>query len=102
MSLLPAGRSLTETLPDLDELLVDPHAYLDTVVLLGSVGGQEIGMGRVLFAAGAMLASLLWFLSLGFGARFAAPIFAKPIAWRILDGVIAVVMWSIAASLLIR
>lgn len=81
--------------------LLNPHAYLDTVVLLGSVGGQEIGIGRVLFAAGAMLASLLWFLSLGFGARFAAPMFAKPNAWRILDGVIAVVMWSIAASLLL-
>ncbi|QRX84326.1 LysE/ArgO family amino acid transporter [Glaciimonas sp. PAMC28666] len=81
--------------------LLNPHAYLDTVVLLGSVGGQEIGIGRVLFAAGAMLASLLWFLSLGLGARFAAPMFAKPNAWRILDGVIALVMWSIAASLLL-
>jgi len=81
--------------------LLNPHAYLDTVVLLGSVGGQEIGIGRVLFAAGAMLASLLWFLGLGFGARFAAPVFAKPISWRVLDGVIAVVMWAIATSLLL-
>ena len=60
--------------------LLNPHALLDTVVLLGSVGGQEIGMGRVLFAAGAILASSLWFISLGFGARFAAPLFAKPVA----------------------
>ena len=81
--------------------LLNPHAYLDTVVLLGSIGGQEIGVGRILFAAGAMLASSLWFFSLGFGARFAAPLFAKPIAWRVLDGIIALVMWAIAASLLL-
>ncbi|MGS0744293.1 LysE/ArgO family amino acid transporter [Glaciimonas sp. GG7] len=81
--------------------LLNPHAYLDTVVLIGSVGGQEIGAGRILFAAGAMLASFLWFLGLGFGARFAAPVFAQPLAWRVLDGIIALVMWAIAASLLL-
>lgn len=81
--------------------LLNPHAYLDTVVLLGSIGGQEIGIGRVLFAAGAMLASFLWFMCLGFGARYAAPLFSKPNAWRVLDGVIALVMFAIAASLLL-
>ncbi|MBC7489448.1 MAG: amino acid transporter [Glaciimonas sp.] len=82
--------------------LLNPHAYLDTIVLLGSIGGQEIGVGRISFAAGAMLASLLWFLGLGFGARFAKPVFAKPVAWRVLDGVVALTMWAIAASLLLR
>lgn len=79
--------------------LLNPHVYLDTVVLLGSIGGQQPGDGRYYFAAGAMLASTLWFISLGFGARFLAPLFARPLAWRVLDGVIALVMWSIAVSL---
>lgn len=79
--------------------LLNPHVYLDTVVLLGSIGGQQAGMGRWYFAAGAMLASLLWFTSLGFGARYLTPVFARPRAWQILDAVIALVMWSLAISL---
>ncbi len=81
--------------------LLNPHAYLDTVVLLGSIGGQEIGIGRILFAAGAMLASFLWFMGLGFGARYAAPLFKKPLAWRMLDCVTALMMLAIAVSLLV-
>lgn len=79
--------------------LLNPHVYLDTVVLLGSIGGQQAGMGRWYFAAGAMLASLLWFTSLGFGARYLTPVFARARAWQILDAVIALVMWSLAISL---
>lgn len=79
--------------------LLNPHVYLDTVILLGSIGGQQSGAGRWHFGAGAILASALWFAGLGFGARFLAPLFAKPQAWRVLDGVIAIVMWSIALSL---
>lgn len=79
--------------------LLNPHVYLDTVILLGSIGGQHDGAGRYAFAAGASLASALWFISLGYGARFLAPLFAKPLSWRVLDAVIAVMMWSIAASL---
>lgn len=79
--------------------LLNPHVYLDTVVLLGSIGGQQGGEGRWYFAAGAMLASLLWFTSLGFGARYLSPVFARPRAWQVLDGVIALVMWSLAISL---
>jgi L-lysine exporter family protein LysE/ArgO len=79
--------------------LLNPHVYLDTVVLLGSMGGQEPGHGRTLFAAGAMLASAIWFVSLGLGARFAAPLFAKTSAWRVLDGSIALIMWALAVSL---
>ncbi len=79
--------------------LLNPHVYLDTVVLLGSIGGQQAGNGRLYFALGAMLASLLWFSSLGLGARYLTPVFAKPRAWQILDGVIALVMWGLAISL---
>jgi len=79
--------------------LLNPHVYLDTVILLGSVGGQQPAAGRVAFALGAMLASALWFSSLGFGARYLAPLFARPLAWRILDGIIAIVMWIIAVLL---
>lgn len=79
--------------------LLNPHVYLDTVVLLGSIGGQQIGDGRIYFALGAMAASVIWFSSLGFGARFLIPVFARPRAWQILDGVIAVVMWVLAVTL---
>ncbi len=81
--------------------LLNPHVYLDTVVLLGTVGGQQVGDARNAFTAGAMLASTIWFFGLAYGARLLAPLFAKPLAWRILDGVIALVMWLIAASLLL-
>jgi L-lysine exporter family protein LysE/ArgO len=79
--------------------LLNPHVYLDTVVLLGSIGGQQAGNGRWYFAFGAMLASLLWFTSLGLGARYLTPVFAKPRAWQILDGIIALVMFALAISL---
>lgn len=79
--------------------LLNPHVYLDTVVLLGSIGAQQPGDGRFYFALGAMLASVIWFGSLGLGARFLTPVFAKPNAWRILDGMIAIIMWSLAISL---
>jgi len=79
--------------------LLNPHVYLDTVILLGSIGGQQPGSGKFYFAWGAMMASVTWFFSLGMGARYLTPVFARPLAWRILDGCIAVIMWSIALSL---
>lgn len=81
--------------------LLNPHVYLDTVVLLGSIGGQQPGRGPVYFAIGAMLASVIWFSSLGLGARFLLPVFKRPFAWRILDGTIAVMMWGLALSLFV-
>lgn len=81
--------------------LLNPHVYLDTVVLLGAVGGQQAGAARTAFTGGAMTASTLWFFSLGYGARLLAPLFARPMAWCVLDGLIALVMWVIAASLLL-
>ncbi|MFT4235605.1 MAG: LysE/ArgO family amino acid transporter [Microbacterium sp.] len=79
---------------------LNPHVYLDTVVLLGSVA-STFGVARWGFAVGAALGSVLWFSALGFGARLLAPVFAKPIAWRILDGAIALVMFAIALSLVL-
>lgn len=79
---------------------LNPHVYLDTLVLLGSVGSTH-GDDRWAFGAGAAVASVLWFTLLGFGARFLAPVFARPLAWRILDAVIAVVMIALAVSLVL-
>ncbi len=81
--------------------LMNPHAWLDTVVLLGSIGAQQAEGGHSRFAFGAMVASVLWFASLGLGARLLAPLFARPVAWRILDGLIALTMFSIACSLIV-
>jgi len=71
-------------------------------VLLGSLSARHVGMERVAFAAGAASASAVWFFSLGYGARLAAPLFARPSAWRVLDGLIALVMATIAVSLLLQ
>lgn len=79
--------------------LLNPHVYLDTIVLLGSVAAQYPVGTRVFFALGAMSASGIWFFSLAYGARLLAPLFARPVAWRVLDVIIGVVMWWVAASL---
>lgn len=71
---------------------LNPHVYLDTVLLLGSLANQQGQDGRWWFGAGAMAGSLIWFSALGFGAKALRPVFARPRAWRILDGAIAVVM----------
>lgn len=79
---------------------LNPHVYLDTVVLLGSIASTH-GENRWWFGAGAGVASIAWFTALGLGARLLAPVFARPIAWRILDGLIAVVMFVIAVTLVV-
>ena len=78
-----------------------PHVYLDTVVLIGSVAAQHDG-ARVEFGAGAVLASFTFFFSLGYGARLLAPVFVRPMAWRVLDIGIGCIMWTIAAGLVIK
>ncbi len=80
--------------------LLNPHVYLDTCVLLGTLGSRFPTTERYLFAAGAASASLLWFFSLSFGAALLAPLFRQSFAWRVLDGGIALVMWGIALTLL--
>lgn len=80
---------------------LNPHVYLDTVVLLGAIASQRSDSGRWVFGAGACLASVVWFSALGFGARFLAPWFATVTAWRVLDSLIAVVMLGLAVALLL-
>jgi L-lysine exporter family protein LysE/ArgO len=79
---------------------LNPHVYLDTVVLVGSLSAKYAGSARFAFAEGAMAASFVWFFTLGYGARLFEPVFAKPAAWRILDSLIAIVMAAIGVSLL--
>lgn len=78
---------------------LNPHVYLDTVLLLGSVARSH-GDDRWWFGFGAAVGSLVWFSALGFGARALRPVFARPLAWRILDTFIAVLMVIIATTLL--
>lgn len=78
---------------------LNPHVYLDTVLLVGSIGAQQPGALRPWFIAGASSGSLLWFGALGYGARWLAPWFASPRAWRTLDRLIALTMWVLAALL---
>ncbi|MDK4705379.1 LysE/ArgO family amino acid transporter [Rhizobium sp. CNPSo 4062] len=78
---------------------LNPHVYLDTVALLGTISTRFPG-NEASFAAGAMTGSFLFFFSLGFGARWLRPIFAKPASWRILETLIALTMWMIATKLL--
>jgi L-lysine exporter family protein LysE/ArgO len=80
---------------------LNPHVYLDTVVLLGSMS-STYGSHRWAFGAGAGVASLLWFAGLGYGARLLRPVFARPTAWRVLDAVIALVMGALGVSLVVR
>ena len=80
--------------------LLNPHVYLDTLVLLDGISGQFHGNQRLLFGAGAMTASFTWFFTLSLVAGLLAPIFRKKAAWRVLDGIVCLTMWSIAVSLL--
>ncbi|MCO5401197.1 LysE/ArgO family amino acid transporter [Ralstonia soli] len=80
--------------------LLNPHVYLDTVLLVGSIGAQQAAALRGWFVAGASAASLCWFVALGFGARWLAPWFARPRAWQVLDGLIGVTMLVLSALLL--
>jgi len=81
---------------------LNPHVYLDTVVLLGSMANQRPYAGRWLFGAGAAWGSVLWFSALGFCARYLAPLFATVRTWRVLDGLIALTMWTLASTLLLN
>ena len=78
---------------------LNPHVYLDTVLLLGTVANHEGPTGRWWFALGASLGSLLWFGGLGYGARLASGVLARPRAWQVLDVAIGVLMLAIAARL---
>ena len=95
----PVGETLGQTLAACAAFtFLNPHVYLDTVVLVGGVSATYPGSMRFAFGAGAMLASFIWFFGLGYGARLLDGVFTKPGAWRILDTVIGFVMWLIAAK----
>ncbi|KAA9089882.1 LysE/ArgO family amino acid transporter [Microbacterium radiodurans] len=79
---------------------LNPHVYLDTVFLLGSIAGTH-GDDRGWFAVGAVTGSILWFFGLAFGARLLSRVLATPRAWRVLDAIVAVVMIALAISLVV-
>lgn len=79
---------------------LNPHVYLDTVVLLGTIASQFAD--KLAFALGAMSASFMFFFALGYGARLLQPLFAKPLAWKVLDIIIGLTMWAIAVSLMLH
>ncbi len=80
--------------------LLNPHVYLDTVMLMGSIGAQHPAGLQAWFIAGSSIASLIWFTGLGFGARWLAPLFARPRAWQVLDALIGLTMWTLSLLLL--
>ncbi len=79
---------------------LNPHAYLDTLILIGSVSTKYDD--QIAFGIGATFGSFTFFFLLGYGARLLSPLFAKPVAWRVLDGIVAATMWIIALSLILR
>ncbi len=91
----------TAILTTLALTLLNPHVYIDTVLLMGSIASQFMGDEKMLFAAGAILASFIWFFLLSFGGSLLKPLFQKPISWKLLDGFVCVTMWSIASSLIL-
>jgi L-lysine exporter family protein LysE/ArgO len=82
--------------------LLNPHVYLDTVLLMGAAGSAQPEAARPLFVAGAAAASLIWFAALGYGAGLLRPLFARPASWRVLDGLVGIVMLTLAVSLVAR
>lgn len=81
---------------------LNPHVYLDTVLLMGAAGAAQPAALRPVFVAGAASASIAWFAALGYGARLLVPLFARPMAWRVLDAIVGATMLALAASLLMR
>jgi L-lysine exporter family protein LysE/ArgO len=81
---------------------LNPHVYLDTVLLMGAAGSAHAPDMRPVFVAGAATASITWFAALGYGARLLTPLFARPSSWRVLDAIVGIVMLTLAASLIGR
>jgi len=82
--------------------LLNPHVYLDTVLLMGAAGSAHAPALQPVFVAGAATASITWFAALGYGARILTPLFARPAAWKVLDAVVGIVMLTLAATLIGR
>lgn len=97
----PTGRTIAVVLTTLALTWLNPHVYLDTVLMLGSIAATH-GDDRWMFAAGAIAASILWFAALGYGARRLSKRLSTPRSWRILDAMIALIMIGIAVSLVVQ
>ena len=97
-----SGSLTTILMATLAVTLLNPHVYLDTIVLMGSISSQFTGNSRLFFGAGAITASFIWFFSLSLGGKILAPLFRKPSSWRVLDTLVGITMWAIAASLVIK
>jgi len=95
----PLGRTVATALA---LTWLNPHVYLDTIVLLGAAAARWSASGRIAFAAGSFAASVMWFPLLGFAAGRLAPVFARPQAWRVLDAGVGVTMWAMAIGLLLH
>ena len=80
--------------------LLNPHVYIDTIVLIGSVGAQYAGDGTIYFVIGACLASMIWFTTLSVGGSLMQPLFKSRRTWQILDVLVGIMMWAIGFSLL--
>ncbi|HNX58205.1 MAG TPA: LysE/ArgO family amino acid transporter [Spirochaetota bacterium] len=95
-----ASKTAAQTLVAVAALTwLNPHVYLDTVVMLGSFGASREPEARPFFAAGAIAASFIWFFSLAYGGRVLGPLFRKPLSWRILDCAVGLLMLYIAARM---
>ena len=95
------GRSLQATLTTCAAFtFLNPHVYLDTVVLVGGLSATYGDTGRIVFGLGAATASFVWFFSLAYGARLLVPLFEKPFAWRVLDTGVGIVMWLLAIKVI--
>lgn len=80
--------------------LLNPHVYLDTVVIVGGVAGTLDLVGKIYFLIGALLSSFFWFFGLGYGGRLLAPVFTNPTNWRVLEFIIGCIMWYISYELI--
>ena len=80
---------------------LNPHVYLDTMILIGSISQQFSGFQKITFTLGACLASFVFFFSLAYGARLLMPLMHKPFSWKILDSLVALIMFSIAFKLVL-
>lgn len=97
----PPRPSLKETFAILAMLtFLNPHVYLDTIILIGSMGAQFYPHERPWFAVGVIISSFLWFFGICYGARLLAPFFENPKSWKVLDFLVGCTMWAIAISLL--
>ena len=95
-----SSNGLTSTLSFLAMLtFANPHVYLDTVVLIGSISQQFPDNTKITYIIGASLASFVFFFSLAYGAKFLSPVMQRPMAWRVLDSLIAFVMFSLAIKM---